>query len=83
MRINANLIDDYLWRVKRYLMQRHGCDAADREIDPLTWYVTTGRATILFLENMVAKKPYTIGRLLHKGGSYDETIERIANYIGA
>ena len=79
--ISRTLIDNYIWNVKLYMMKHYGCDNADCEIDPLAWYINTGRASVDFLGRLVTKKPYMIGRLLHKGGSYDETIKRIREYI--
>lgn len=68
--------------IKRYMMFKWGCDAADREFYPLEWYVGTGRASTQFLEKLFDAKAFMIGRILHKGGSVDETIQRIKNYIG-
>ena len=79
--INGTVIGNYLWRVKRYMMNNFGCDVADREIDPLVWYISTGRASTEFLKALLTKKPFMIGRLLHKGGSTDEAIERIKTYL--
>ena len=75
-------IDDYLWKVRSYMMRQYGCTTADREIDPLVWYVRTGRATIDFLKRLYAVKPYIIARILHKGGSHLEAIEAIKSRIG-
>ena len=77
-----NQIDEYLWKVKRYLLAKYGTFQADREAEPLEWYIYTGRASAAFLRLLRAKKPYCVARLLHKGGSTDEVIKRLKSYIG-
>lgn len=77
-----NRYDEYIWKVESYLRSRYGVDAADRMISPLTWYVGTGRASATFLINMVQEKPFVIGRILAKGGSYDDVVRKIRKRIG-
>jgi len=79
--MSQNQIDDYLWKVKRYLLAKYGTKTADREVEPLEWYIYTGRASATFLGLLRAKKPYCVARLLHDGGSTDEVIKRVKNYI--
>lgn len=74
-------IDNGLWTIKRYMMQRYGCDVADREMYPLEWYVHTGRASTDFLNRLLSAKPFMIARRLHKGGSDDEIISRIKDFL--
>ena len=80
--VSGTVIGSYLWQVKRYMMGKYGCGTADREIDPLVWYISTGRAPTQFIGLLIQKKPYMIGRILHKGGSTDEAIARVKEYIG-
>ena len=68
--VNATTIDTGLWDIQRYGMQHYGVDEAARDISPLKWYINTGRASLEFT------------RKLHEGGSYDEAIQRIKDYIG-
>ena len=75
-------VDEYIWRVERYLMYRYGVDTAQRDTEPLRWYIRTGRASAMFLRLLTDAKPYMIGRLLHQGGSIDETVKRVRMYIG-
>ena len=75
--------DRYIWAVRLYLMKKYGVDAADRMMDPLTWYVGTCRASVDFLYKLKDVKPYVIGRILAKGGSTDEVIKNIKTRIGA
>ena len=74
-------IDCGLWAIERYLIQKYGCDTASRDMQPLRWYVDTGRASMLFLSRLFICKPFMIARLLHDGGSYDEAIMRVQNYM--
>ena len=82
MSINYTATDNYLWSVRKYLMNRYGLDIACRDTHVLYWYVKTGRASVAFLHKLLAAKPYMIGRLLHQGGSDAEMIIRIKNYLG-
>ena len=52
-------------------------DQANRYLDPLSWYINTGRASTEFLRRLLATKPYLIARRLMKGGTYDEVLKRI------
>ena len=74
--------DEYIWRVESYLMKRYGVTEAQRMIDPLAWYINTGRASATFLHNMYDVQPYCIGKILAKGGSYDDTVKRIRKRLG-
>ncbi len=81
--ISRELIDTYMWYVERYLMKQYGSTQASIEIDPLRWYIVTGRAPVQFIRLMIQKKPYLIARILHKKGeSYNEIIDNIKKYIG-
>ena len=81
MAIGYLAVDDYVWSVKRYLMGKYGCDAADRMVSPLAWYIRTGRASVTFLHKLTDTKPYVIGRILAKGGSDQEMIDRVRSRI--
>lgn len=74
-------IEDHIWRVYRYLMQKYGTKRAEIDIYPLRWYIHTGRASGAYLRAFLKAKPYMIGRKLHQGGSHDEAIARANEYI--
>lgn len=80
--INRTLIDTCLWHIQRSIMNRHGIDQSERDIAPLKWYIYTGRAPVEFLGKLIEAKPFMVGRKLHEGGSYEDAIRRIKNYIG-
>ena len=79
--IHPKTIECGLWAIERYLMQKYGCDAAARDMEPLKWYINTGRASVSFISRLLICKPFMIGRILHEGGSYDEMILRVKNYV--
>lgn len=80
--VNATSIETFLWNVQRELMDRYGVDAASREIEPLRWYVDTGRASTPCIRKMMEAKPFMLARKLHQGGSDDEIIKRVQKYLG-
>ena len=80
--INATSIETGLWVIQRYLMERYGVDEAAQDVAPLSWYINTGRAPVEFIRMVLTTKPYMIGRTLHEGGTYDEAIQRVKDYIG-
>lgn len=81
MQINTTTIETGLWSIERYMMKKYGVDAASRDIAPLKWYVGTERASLAFLRLLLAAKPFMIGRILHKGGSYEDAIQRVKVYL--
>lgn len=79
--IGPAAVDAGLWAIQHYLMQRYGVDESARDIAPLSLYIHTGRATPDFIRAVLTAKPYMIGRKLHIGGTYDEIISRIKDYL--
>lgn len=77
VRISRTLIESYMWDVERYTRSKLSVDDSDRVVSPLWWYIDTGRASADFLGRLVQVKPYVIGRLLMKGGSDAEVIDRV------
>ena len=80
--VNATSIETCLWHIQRYIMEKQGCDAAERAMSPLKWYVLTGRASPDFLRLLLDAKPFLIGRTLIQGGSDTEIIAAVKNRIG-
>lgn len=77
-----NRYDTYIYKIEKYLMERYGVDAMYRMLDPLTWYINTGRASATFLQMLAQEKPFVISRILAKGGSHDDVIRKIRKKIG-
>lgn len=81
--MSATTIDNGIYAIKKYLMDKYGCDAADREIYALEWYINTGRASTTFIKRVFAVKPFIIARILHKhSGCEDDAIRAIKVKIG-
>ena len=83
-------IDSYLFSVRmsayRMLIKQPDSplrvyDASVDAIRPLSWYVNTGRAPTPFIKTMLRIRPDVIARLLLKGGSDQEVIERIKTKV--
>lgn len=79
--MSSTQIDTMLWHIQREDMMRHGCTEAERDMQPLAWYINTGRASTEFLRRLMNTSPCMIARDLHKGGSYEEVINRICHRI--
>ena len=71
-----------IWNIQRYLMLRYGSDIAECDVAPLKWWCYTGRASCDFLRAMLTAKPFMIARRLHKGGSWDEMVARVREFLG-
>ena len=82
VRIDWAGIEEGLWTIRVYLMNRYGVDKAEQNMAPLTWYIGTGRASCDFIRAVLTAKPFMIGRKLNEGGTYDEAINRVKKYIG-
>ena len=79
--VNRVSIETGLWHIQRYLMERYGVDQAVQDITPLSWYIGTGRASVDFIRAVLTGKHFMIARKLHKGGTYDEVIQRVKKYL--
>lgn len=82
--INAYSIDEYLWDVLMYMWNSLTLDEASVVLDPLKYYVETGRASTAFLHKMIQVKPYVMARYLIKirNNSVDHAIELIKQKVG-
>lgn len=79
--VNTQKTECCLWHIQRYLIERYGVDQSYHDLSPLTWYINTGRASIGFIQKLYEAKPFMIARKLHQGGSYEDVIDRICDYI--
>ena len=75
-------IKNALRRTGEILKYARDDDGRDFYLAPLSWYVTTGRASCDFLRLLVNAKPFMVARILMKGGSYEEALERLKGYLG-
>ena len=78
-----NNIEAYLWEVTTAVQKQCACNISTAEAlaEPLKWYVYTGRASCDFLHKMIKTKPFMIARRLAKGGSTDEAVASIKNFL--
>lgn len=70
-------VDEYIWKVRTYLWRKCGStNETDRIIEPLVYYVRTGRASTHFLKALLKIKPFVIGRHLYKNkdGCLDDQV---------
>lgn len=75
--VSATAIDNKVWQVRKYLMERYGCDRADVIVAPLIWYVETGRASVAFLRAFLDAKTFMTARRLAKARTYDMAIANL------
>lgn len=80
--INKGTIDTGLWHIQRHLIEKYGTDQSYRDMEPISWYINSGRASIEFIRLLLGAKPYMVARKMHQGGSTQEVIARIKRYIG-
>lgn len=74
-------VENGLYAIQRRLIDRYGYDQSVRDMDPLNWYVSTGRASSAFLRLLLEAKPFMIARKLHEGGSVQDVVDRIKTYL--
>ena len=79
--ISQTAIFEGIWRIEKYLFEKYGATQAEIDIDPLRWYIFSGRASLEFIRLVLNAKPFMIARKLHTGGSYEETIEHLKKYL--
>lgn len=83
--MNYKLVN-YLWDVLFALEQKHGKSENEARIDiePLKWYLETGRCTADFQNRLLATKPYLVARrLAGKGyGDYSIPLDAIKHLLG-
>lgn len=80
--ISRVTIETGLWAIQRYLIDKYGIDQSRIDVEPLEWYIQTDRAPLDFIRKVLTAKPFMVARKLHEGGSYDEVIRRVKDYIG-
>lgn len=79
--VNNTSIDTCLWRIQMSIAKKHGYQLGEYFMYPLTWYINSGRASMEFLRRLLKAKPFMIGRILAKGGSDQEVMNRIKGYL--
>ena len=77
--ISWTTIDDQLWKIKLYVAKHTVSELETRKtLDPLVWYINTGRASVPFLHWFLEAKPYVVGRiLLNTPGSTEDVVKAL------
>lgn len=77
-------VDSGLYQITLAMMRTQGVslDDANMLMSPLYWYWGTGRASCDFLRKLLTAKPYMIARKVYQGGTNEEVIKRVKEYIG-
>ena len=56
---------------------------AEKYTAPLTWYISTGRASAQFEKRLLASRKYMIARKLYQNyGTYEKPLDEIKKYLG-
>lgn len=80
--MNYQATSAFIFKTIMYGASKIGLDASYRVVDPLAWYIGTGRASYEFTARLATKKPYRVFQVLNKaGGSYEEAIQAIKHYL--
>ena len=81
--ISPTNVDAFLWTVTLAVQKYCACSISTAEslTGDLEWYIRTGRATPEFLRKLVRSKPFMIARRIAHGGSTDEGVARIKDYV--
>lgn len=81
--MSYDAVCNYIHKAVMYGASHIGFDASAQVMEPLAWYINTGRACYEFTARLATKKPYRIFQVLHKaGGSYDDAIGAVKRYLG-
>ena len=80
-------IDNALFDIRMSLWRQHSIAETDKIMDPLDYYIRTGRASAAFEKLIIGatkRQKSTIARRLEKHylGSYDDAINSICQYLG-
>lgn len=81
--MNYEAVNNYIHKAVMYGAYHIGLDASYSVMDPLVWYIGTGRASYEFTARLATKKPYRVFQILQKAvGSYDDAIHAVKLYLG-
>lgn len=79
-------IDQYLYAVNDSAWRMLNRSATPwmygtQPVYPLNWYISSGRAPTPFIRQLLTVRPDVIARILLKGGSDQDVVQRIKNRI--
>lgn len=59
------------------LMKKHGILGAERLLTPLSWYISTGRASMDYIRKLDNADPKKVISILEQEGSVEDTLGRL------
>lgn len=75
--------EEYLWKIQMNIAKKYGMDKAAVYVDPLVWYISTGRSSAEFDRKLTNAKHFMIARILVKNfGSHEDALRAVKRYIG-
>lgn len=63
------------------LIKEYGTTKGDSLLYPLRWYINTGRASTQFIHKLDEAKAKDVVAILEQGGSTEEVIVRLKEYL--
>ena len=83
--ISYTNIDAFMWELTTTMQRVCTCSISTAEslVEPLDWYIKTGRASTLFLHKLIKSKPFMIARKISHGGSTEEVVQKIKDYVNS
>lgn len=78
-----NKIFDYMTDLICCLIAKHDIpyNQACVLVSDVDWYIQTGRASTDWIKHLLAKRPCYVARRIAKGGSTNEIVGRVTEYI--
>ena len=74
-------IENYIADLKLYISKKEDSQIADRMISPLVYYINTGRASTIFIKNLLNMKFYSIYTVLRKQETDDKIIQLLKKKV--
>lgn len=81
--VSCDNIEMYLFDLKMHMQKKGVTYAEAAELAyPIDWYIGTGRASCEFMHKLIESKLFIVARKLMLGGTIDEAIGRVKEYLG-
>ena len=76
-------VDEKVWEVQMYFVNHYNAtlDQSSVYVNPLAWWIYTGRASAPMLKAFLNAKTFMIARRLYGPGSHDECLKRVTDYL--
>ena len=81
--MNYEKFNDYIWRAIRHGTKKISLDECNSVVEPLVWYVQTGRASYDFMVALAEKAPWRVFDVLKKNsGCTEDALLALKRYLG-